>query len=76
MMITRWRASAFTESWVDRRRSNRPSYGWSSMNAVIGLWVTVVTTTDKPWPPMFRARFAPITARPVRPKCLSSTHAV
>src|SRR5579875_2073336 len=70
-MSTRGRASAPTHSCTVSRPLIGPSEPCSSTKRVMRLAVRLWTTTGMPWWATLRARFAPIVARPVRPKWVS-----
>ena len=72
LISTRGVASAPTHSSVDAKPSMGPSEPCSSTNLVMRLVVRLWTAMGMSWCATLRARLAPIVARPVSPKCLSS----
>src|ERR1700761_387609 len=76
LISTRGRASDLTQSSVDSWPLIGPSEPCSSMNRCMRLAVRLWTATGMSWWATFRARLAPIVARPVRPKWVSAEEEV
>ncbi len=72
MMILRGRSRAATNSSLDSVPVKSASSPYSSMKWRVFSGLRLWTATDQPLRPIFRARFAPITARPVTPIWLFS----
>ena len=67
IMIFRGRFSESTSSWTERVPTIFFPLARPSTNASTFDVVRLNTATVKPWLSMFRTRFSPITARPIRP---------
>ena len=65
---TRGRESELTQSATDSWAVRGPSLPYSVMNFSVRLKVRLWTAMGISWWATLRARFAPIVARPVRPK--------
>ncbi len=66
-MMRRGRSSEATKSCSDSEAVKAPSSPCSAMNCSVRLAVRLCTATGTPRLAMLRARFAPMTARPVTP---------